>query len=329
MAEITIAEAVKDCNMYELACKTVRKMQLDDKEEFARAELDKAFKEIGDRGYDPEHVIASFTQKVVNEEIYNAPDELLDFLFDRSSLDELDDYESYTTPLNTLMAHEAATGGNVERSYLDISVLKPTWKNRQIETDISFADLKRNGWKSVALVTEYAVAAFKNALFKDIFDVIDAAIADGADNYINITSAMPTQAAADQIALYLQDRADGNGTIVARSKYIQAISKFTGFVSDDMINEVNRTGRLGVYDSCDLVPISSAKKLGDGTGLILDKRIFGIAGKIGSLHMKGEIKTYEVEDVNKEVIHLMWKNFTYGYAFNKDTLENVVKAVLQ
>lgn len=329
MAQFEIAELLQKTNMYELACKTNRKFSLSDAEAETKESLDAYFKEVGRRGVDPEHEIAAFVQKVVNEEIYNTPDELLDYLFDRGTEGEYDAYEGVTTPKNTLIAHEAAYGGNVERSYLDVSVLTPTYKNRQIETDISFADLEKNGWKTVALVTEYAVAAFKNTMFKDIFSVIDMAIADGADNYLTAGSTTPNQAVADAVALYLQDRNDNGGVIVARSKYIQAISKLAGFVSDEMKNEVNRTGRLGTYDSCSLVPISSAKKLGDGSGLIMDKRIFGIAGKIGTLNMKGEIKTYEIEDANKEKIHLLFKHFTYGYAFTKDTLENVVKVVLE
>lgn len=329
MENIAVAELLQDTNMYELACKTVRSgFALSEAETDVKQKLDAYFKEVGRRGVDPNHEVAAFVQKVVNEEMYNAPDELLDYLFDQGTEGEYDAYEAVTTPKNTLIAHEAAYGGNVERSFLDISVLKPSYQNLQIETDISFADLERDGWKTVALVTEYAVAAFKNAMFKNIFSVVDAAIADGAENYITAGGATPTQAVADAVALYLQDRADGEGVMVARSKYVQAISKLNGFVSDDMINEVHRTGRLGVYDGCSLVPISSAKKMGDGTGLIMDKRIFGIAGKIGTLNMKGEIKVYQVEDVNKEKIHLLFKHFTYGYAFNKDTLDNVVKVVL-
>ena len=36
------------------------------------------------------------------------------------------------TPKNTLVAYPAAPGGNVDRSFLDISVLQPVWKNRQV-----------------------------------------------------------------------------------------------------------------------------------------------------------------------------------------------------
>ena len=41
--------------------------------------------------------------------------------------------------------------------------------------------------------------------------------------------------------------------------------------------------------------------------------------------MKGDIKVYQDMDNNKEVIHLMFKDFTYGYAFNAVALENVIK----
>lgn len=330
MTEFEIAEVLKNTNMYELAVKTNNDLVFTAEEKVASDQLDKYFKEVGERGVDPNHEIAAFITKAINEEIYDTPNELLDALFDQDTIGEFDDYEGVRDPKNTLMAYDAAQGGNVKRSYLDITVLTPTWKNKQIEADISFKDLRRNGWKTVAKITEYAVATFKNVLFKDIFDVIDAGIVDGADNYINASSMQtPDQVVADQLALYLQDRTDGGeGIIVGRSKYIQAMSKLNGFASDEMKNEVNKTGKLGTYDGCTLVPVSSAKSLGDGSKLIADKRLFGIAGKIGTLTMKGEMHTYQVEDPNKEQIHLLFKDFTYGYSFNKDTLENVVKVVL-
>jgi len=44
--------------------------------------------------------------------------------------------------------------------------------------------------------------------------------------------------------------------------------------------------------------------------------------------MKGEVHTYETEEINKEVIDLKIADFTYGYSFNKDSLDNVCKVVL-
>lgn len=195
------------------------------------------------------------------------------------------------------------------------------------ETDISYADLRRNGWKTVSLLTEYAMAALKNAMFYDVFGVIDAAIASGATNYLSEPNTLPTQATMDAVALYLMENADGDKTIVGLSKYIQAASKLTGFVSEDMKNEVHRNGLLGTYDGCALVPINSTKKVGDQL-LIPDKRMFGIAGKIGVLDMKGDVHVYQHEDNNKEKIHIMIKDFTYGYSFNKDTLEKIYKVEL-
>lgn len=327
-----VAELIrnKDMSMYELAEKTINeKLDLLEDERQVVSDLDTHFKEIGRRGFDQSHEISAFIEKVINEEIYNAPDELLDLMFERSTISEGDDFTSVTTPKNTLIAYETAKGGNVERSFLDVSVLNPVWKNFQVETDISYADIAKNGWKQVALITDYAVAALKNKMFKTIFDLIDAGITSGAPNYITEASPNLTQTSMDAAALYLQDKVGyGMGTFVARSKYIQQASKFTGFTSPEIINEVHRTGKAGVYDGVALTPISGTKKLGDGSNLIVDKRVFGIGDKIGAIDMKGDINVYQDADNNKEKFHLMFKNFTFGVAFNKDTLENVCKIAI-
>ena len=153
------------------------------------------------------------------------------------------------------------------------------------------------------------MAALKNSLFFDIFGAIDAAIASGAPNYISESSNLPTQASMDAMALYLMENSDGDKTIVGLTKYIQAASKLTGFVSEDMKNEVHRTGLLGSYDGCDLFPINSTKKVGSQL-LVPDNRLFGVAGKIGTLDMKGDVHVYQDEDNNKEKIHIMIKDFT-------------------
>lgn len=328
MTNVELSEAIKNTNMYELACKTNAKMSLSDTETELCANLDEHFKEIGRTGCDSQHEIASFVQKVINQEIYNEPDELLDSLFDRGTIGEFDDFEAYADPKNTLVSYEAAKGGNVDRSYLDITVVRPTYKNRQIETDISYAELRRNGWKTVAKITEYAMAEFKNAMFADIFATINSTITSGADNYLACAGASPTQAEMDKIALYVNDRAS-DGVIVGLSKYIQAASKLAGFNSQEMLNEIHRTGALGVYDGVTMFPISGAKKLGNGNLLIQDKRIFGVAGKIGTLQMKGDVNVYQDMNNNTENVHLMFKNFTYGFAFNNTALDKVFMAVLK
>ena len=247
-------------------------------------------------------------------------------MFDRGNIGEFDDYEVTKTPKNTLEAHDAVIGGNVDKSYIDFEILKPTWKHAQVESQISYADLRRSGWKTVALLTEYAQKALENKMFYDIFSVVDAAIAQGAENCIVEAGATPSQATMDALALYLNDR--NGGSVVALSKYIQAASKLKGYESNEMLNEIHRTGRLGMYDGVGMYPISGAKKRGNGELLIQDKRMYGIAGKVGALDMKGEVRTYETENNNKETIDLKITGFTYGYSFNKDSLENICKVII-
>lgn len=325
-----IAEAIKATNMYELATKTLRKVQLDSAEKEIVATLDKWAREIGKTGHDKNHEIAAFVQRVVEEEFDQSYAEILDRIFDRGSVGEFDVYEAYRMPKNTLKAIEAAQGGNVDRSFLDISMMTPVYRNLQVESDISFADLRRNGWKTVALISEYAVEALQNAMFADIFGRIDAGIASGAANYITEATTKVTAASADALALYLLDLNKGDSVIVGLSKYIQQMSKLTGFDSDAMRNEVHTNGFLGVYDSIPMLPVSSTNTLNnDGiTKLIPDNRVFGVAGKIGTLDMKGDVHTYEEEDINNERIHIKIADFTYGYAFNDTALLDCAKIVV-
>lgn len=323
MAYTEIAELVKSNNMYEIACKTTRNLALSEDEKTIASGLDSYFKKVGETGNDKDQEIAAFVRKTINEEIYNEPDELLDAMFDRDDIGEFDDAEYMLEPKNTLIAYNAAKEGNVPRSYIDARFLAPTWANKQVETELKMADLRRNGWKTVAKLTEYAVAALKNTMFKEIFDVIDAAITSGG-NYLLVTGASVTQAAMDALTLYVNDRTDG-GIVVALSKYAQQASKLTGYNSEEMLNEIHRTGRLGVIDGVSVVPISSAKKLGDNSLLIPDRRMFGIAGKIGVLSMKGEVRVLEETNINTETIHLKFADFTFGYAFKESAIENVFK----
>ena len=326
--EINVAEAIKNTNMCELATKTVKGYKLSETDEVVIAELDAKFKEIGRLGYDKDHEISAFVQRAINEEVYNTPSEILDRMFDSDTIGETDAFEGVMGPKNTLVAYEAAEGGNVARSYLDVTALNPKWHNRQIETEISYKDLERNGWKTVATIVDYARQAFTNALFNDVFSDLDAAIATGAENCLTVSGNAVTQAAADAVALYVNDWAEGDGMIVGYTKYIQQISKLNGHSSEDMKNELHRLGRLEMFDGVELVPVSAVRKQGDGTGMFVDNRVFGVAGKIGTLSMRGDIKTYQEDNINKEKFHIKIAGFNYGYAFNSEAAEKVFKVVL-
>jgi len=329
MTNTELAEVIRNADMYEIACKTVHDIALDENEKEVVASLDEHFRNVGKTGKDSDKEIAAFIQRVVTEELYNAPEEVLDAIFDRNTIGEFDAFEGVSAAENGLIPHEAAKGGSVERSFIDVSIIAPKFRNLQIDTEITYKDLAKNGWKSVARITEYAVQALKNKMFAAILGDIDAGILYGADNYIAAGGAAVTQAAADALAVYVNDRAEiGDGLIIGKSAYIQQMSKLTGFASDSMKDEVHNYGFLGKYDGIPMRPISSAKKLGDGTALVPDQRVFGFAGKIGELDMQGEVKVYQDENNSKETVNIYIKDFTFGYALYKTAFADIAKIVL-
>lgn len=297
-------------------------------EEKEVAEISDAWaREIGETGKDPDCQVAAYLKRTVQEEVYNAPDELLDRLFERGSVGEFDDIEYNKDPKNTLIAHEAAKGGVVDRSWIDLSAVKPTWKNRQIETDLSYVDLRKNGFKSIANLTVFMKEACHNALFYDMLAQVDAAIV-GGEAKIDVTGKMPTLADMDAISLYLNDR-NSDSVLVCLTKYAQGLRRMEGFqqyMSDTMKTEFNRYGLVKNYDGIDIAGISGARRQGNGNLLIPDKRIFGIAGKVGNLDMKGDIHIFQDMNNQNEQIHIMLKDFTYGFAITK--IENCAKMVV-
>ncbi len=298
-------------------------------EEKEIAEIQDAWaREIGEHGKDPDCTIAEFVNRTVTDEVYNAPDELLDQIFERGSVGEFDDIEGHKDPKNTLVAHEAAKGGTVDRSYIDISVLKPTWKNRQVETDLSYAELRRNGFKSIATLTTFMKEACQNALFFDAFSMADAAVTAG-EQLITVAGTTPTIEAMDSLSLYLNDRSD-DSVIVTLSKYAQAIRRmpnFAQYLSDAQKDDFNRYGLVKTYDGIGVASISGAKKTGTGSLLLPKQRIYGVAGKMGTLDMKGQTHTFQDMNNQDEKVHIMLKDFTYGFMLTN--IENFAKVTLQ
>lgn len=317
----------KDGVLFDVAEKVEYKRDLT-VEEKEIAEISNSWaKEIGKKGSDPDCTIAEFVNRTVQEELYNSPDELLDRLFNRDSIGEFDDTEGYSDLKNTLVAHEAAKGGTVDRSYIDLSAVKPIWKNRQVETDISYVDLRKNGFKAVATLTTFMKEACQNALFHDVFSMIDAAIV-GGEQLINVGGATPTIESMDKLSLYLNDRSDDSVivTLNKHAKEIRRMPDFAQYLSSEMKDEFNRYGLAKTYDGIDIAGISGARKDGRGLLMLPQKRIFGIAGKVGNLDMKGEIHVYQDMNNQAEKVHLMLKDFTYGVMLTN--LERAAKVVL-
>ena len=170
--------------------------------------------------------------------------------------------------------------------------------------------------------------ACQNALFFDALSMADAAVT-GGEQLISVDGTTPTLEAMDALSLYLNDRGDDN-VIITLNKYAQAIRRmpnFAQYLSSTMKDDFNRYGLVKTYDGIGVAGISGAKKTGNGSLLLPDKRIYGIADKIGTLDMKGEIHTYQDMNNQNEKVHIMLKDFAYGFMLTH--IENFAKVTLR
>lgn len=328
--KIEIAELMeKNGTMYDWAEKVNRGVSLTSEENEISQVVDAWAKEIGTKGKDNDNEIAEFIIKTITDPVYNKPDALIEKMFEMESIGEFDDYVINKTPKNTLVAYESAKGGNVYKSYIDTSALTPTWKHAQVETEISYAQLRRGGFKSIANMAVFAKEALDNKKIKDVFSALDTAIA-GGDQKFDVTggeSAL-TKTILDKLSLYVLDHlADGDvGIMFGLNKYAQAIANMTGYtsyMSSTMKDDYNRYGLVKEYGGCLIGGFSGARKAADGELLVPDKRIFGIAGVIGTLCDRGELRVYETLDNNKERVSLKFTGYEYGIKITNP--ENVAK----
>ena len=328
--KIEIAELMeKNGTMYDWAEKVNRGASLTAEEQEISQVVDAWAKEIGTKGKDNDNEIAEFIIKTITDPVYNKPDALIEKMFEMDSIGEFDDYVINKTPKNTLVAYESAKGGNVYKSYIDTSALTPTWKHAQVETEISYTQLRRGGFKSIANMAVFAKEALDNKKIKDVFSALDTAIA-GGEQVFEVTggeSAL-TKTVLDKLSLYVLDHlADGDtGIMFGLNKYAQAIanmSGYTSYMSSTMKDDYNRYGLVKEYGGCLIGGFSGARKAADGELLVPDKRIFGISGIIGTLCDRGELRVYETLDNNKERVSLKFTGYEYGIKITNP--ENVAK----
>lgn len=304
--------------VFELAEAVHYKKELSSEQKDMYSEFDSWARKIGETGRDSEHEIAAYIQKVLQPVVDERQDELIDILFNTGNIGEFDHQDYITVPKNTLVAYDAAKGGNVDKSYIDFKALVPKTRHSQVETQVSYMELRRNGFRSIAQLTTFAEEALKAKMFSDIFTDMSTAIT-GGDQTIAESSAAPTLKSMDALALYLADRA-GSGdspVIVTLSKYAQAIARMNGltpFLSERKKDEIDKYGMVTNYSGIPVAHFSGSKKLANGKLVIPDKTILGIAGKVGDLNMKGNIRVYETMDNNKEQVDLKVTGFEYQYA---------------
>lgn len=304
-------------------------MNAEDKE--ISAVLDNWAKNVGKTGLDANHEISQMITKAITPETVAAPSVLIERMFNTGgNIGEFDDTRIEKAPKNTIKVYESMKGGNVDRSFIDFSVLAPKWVELQAETDLSLQDMRRGGYKTVATLVNFITEAMEYKKIAAILNVVDTAIVNGAANYINETTAMPTETSMKALSLYLHDTTDGETPMAfGLNKYKQAIAGLTGattYLTDAVKNQYNTTGFISQYAGMDLIGLSGQKKLPDGSFIVPNQRIFGCSGVIGDVITRGETLTLQNTDINSEKIHIKVNGYSFGIAITD--LSKVAKVVL-
>lgn len=324
-----IAEIMNtDGSVFEIASNTKYGISLNSEQKDIAEVIDAWAKSIGEKGADPECELSAFITKTLEPVIYDLPDALIDELFERGSIDEFDDVHGLINPKNTLKAYDATKGGSVPKSYIDYTEIAPVWKSKQVETEIGYTQLRKNGFKTVANLATFAEETLKNNLYHDAMAYLDTLITSTLTEQYFTTTGSLTQASIDQMTLYLLEHGV-NPFILGRTKYAQQIARMTGqatFMSDEMKNNFNRYGLVNFIDGVRVAHIASTVEA-NGQPALPDGKLFGIAGKIGELDMKGTLRMYETFDNTAEKVDIKLTGFEYGFLITKP--ENVCKLTIQ
>jgi hypothetical protein len=278
-----------------------------------------------------DYALSSYLQRVVEEQIYNEPSELLDMMFNQGSIGEFDDYNSVGTYRNNLLAHEVSErGGSVDKSYVDFNRYDMVHTALQIETQIRYDDLRRNGALTIAQLTLYAIEALQNKKFQSVFAHINSLLTSGS-NVFDATAGLTVQL-MDDFAGYVSDHSfTGDQVIVGLTTDLRDIKNmpgYTDFLSYNMKDALNMgTGILNVYNSVPLLQVSAGKTLANKSKLLPEKTIYGFSDKIGQCDMRGQLRVYQTPNNAKEVIDLKFTGFDFVYAV--DHLEKVSKIVVK
>lgn len=280
------------------------------------AVMDNWAKEVGRTGFDRDHEISQLVRRAITPETVEAPSALLEAMFDQDSIGEFDDVYAEVAPKNTIQVYDAVQGGNVYRSFVDFTNIKPQWFNLQAETDISLRDMRKGGYKTVANMVNYINEALELNKIVRVINLVDNTIVSGNAGYINEAGANVTETSVDALVLYLADMSLGDTPqIFALNKYIQTIAGFdkaNTYANDAVKGQFWNDGFLRQYAGAVLNGFSGQRKLANGDFIIPDKKVFGVAGKIGQLTTRGETQVYQETDINAEKIHIKVGGYSFG-----------------
>lgn len=279
-------------------------------------------REMGNTG-DSKNELAALIRKSLTQDELEYPDDMIERLYNIDAIGEFDDTYIEVEPKNTLVAHEVALGGTADASYIEHAIKAPTWKTLQVETFVTMQDLRRNGYRTVANLVNFAREALYAKRITVIMNALSAAVTNGMANYISEATTLPTATSMDALSLYLNDVSDGSAPMMfGLSKYMQAVGNLdkTNINKTDVEKGLwNNTGYVQNYGGVDLKRYSGQNKYPDGTTVFPDKVIFGAAGKIGSVVMRGETRVLEESDARSEKIYLKVGGYVFGHVLTDIT----------
>lgn len=280
---------------------------------------------IGKTGADPQHELSALISRSITPEVVEGPSELIDTLFDNGgSVGEFDDVRWEIEPKNTIQVYDSIAGGNVNRSYVDFTYMKGHRCELQAETEISLQEVRRGGYRSVATLIQFIRDALDQKKLAKIMEVIDGTVVEGGANFIRESEAVPTEAAMDQLALYLMDVATGDGDLMAfgQNRYLQPVvgyDKAVKYATEDDKNFFNQHGLRAMYSGLKLQGYSGLKKMADGNLVMPNGVVFGTAGKIGEMATRGETRVYQETDINSEKIHIKVNGYAFDFVIKDPT----------
>lgn len=272
--------------------------------------------------------IAEVIVKIIEPEIFNAPNEILDALFADGTYGEFDKMRVEGSYKNTLVAREnALRTGNVDKSYIDFTRGTSKETHLQIETEYPMSNLRRDGAVGVATLTMFALQEFEARKFSILIGWLDSALVGGT-NVFEYTGSM-TKTAVDDFTGYLSDYCfEGIPQAIALSNTMRELSRVSGmenFYSTAMKDKINVATMLDIYNGTALNSIKAGKKMGDGNTLLKKDVVLGLAGKIGEKYTKGAMRSEVINDGNSEIISLKFTGVEFGIRI--DDLTKVAKLV--
>lgn len=305
--------------MIEWASAVYYKHNLNEEQKEMSAVIDDWARNIGNSGV-ANAEISAYLQKTLQPMLDETLEEVVSKIFNIGQIGEFDKTNYVVEPKNTLIAYDSTIGGNVYKSYIDIGELDVKSGFAQIDTQLTYVNLRQNGSKTIAKLTEFAKEALMNKMYMDIFNVLDTVIVGGT-NVITESSNSPTLTSMDALNLVLKENAENGDTplFVTTHKWSQKIARmesFAPFMSDSKKQEYEKFGFAGEFAGNPILSLNS-KKQSNGKFIIPEKRIYGFAGVIGDINTRGEIRVYETTDNNSEKLDLKITGLSYEFVIQK------------